>query len=79
MSGDDKNVFIHVAFAATSMTMVAEAMFGCSSSVADLPCAPVLLEEILDYTCNFAEQQILSSFQNSCSTFQESTSIMAYS
>jgi hypothetical protein len=27
-SGDDKKVFIPVAFAATSMTMVAEAMFG---------------------------------------------------
>jgi hypothetical protein len=45
------------------MTMVAEAMFGCSGSVADLPCAPVLLEETLDYACNAAEQQILPPSQ----------------
>ena len=50
-SGDGKKV----AFTATSMTMVAEAMFGCSGSVADLPCAPILLEETLDYACNAAE------------------------
>ena len=62
-SGDGRKVFIPVAFAATSMTMVAEAMFGCSGSVADLPCAPVLLEETLDYACNAAEQQILSSLK----------------
>jgi len=54
-SGDGRKVFIHVAFAATSMTMVADAMFGCSGSVADLPCAPVLLEETLDYACNATE------------------------
>ena len=45
------------------MIMVAEAMFGCSGSVADLPCAPILLEETLDYACNAAEQQILLSLQ----------------
>ena len=43
--------------------MVVEAMFGCSGSVADLPCAPVLLDEAFDYACNTAEQQILSSLQ----------------
>ena len=43
--GDDKKIFILIAFAATSMTMVAEVMFYCSGSVADLPCAPDLLEE----------------------------------
>ena len=45
------------------MTMVAEAMFGYSGAVADLPCASILLEETLDYACNAAEQQILSSLQ----------------
>jgi hypothetical protein len=62
-SGDGKKVFILVAFAATSMTMVAEAMFGCSGSVANLHCALVLLEETLDYACNATEQQILSYLQ----------------
>ena len=62
-TGDGRKVFIPVTFAATAMTMVAEAMFGCSGSVADLPCAPVLLEETMDYTCNAAEQQFLPSFQ----------------
>jgi hypothetical protein len=62
-SGDSRKEFIPVAFAATSMTMVAEAMFGCSGSVADLPCALVLLEETLDYAFNAAEQQILSPSQ----------------
>ena len=55
-SSDGKKVFIRVAFATTSMTMVAEAIFGCSGSIADLPCALVLLEETLDYGCNAAEQ-----------------------
>ena len=62
-SGDGRKVFIPVAFAATSMIMVAEAMFGCSDSVAELPCAPVLSEETLDYVCNAAEQQILPSLE----------------
>ena len=59
----DLNVFNFVAFAAASMTMIAETMFGCSGSVPDSLCAPVLLEEILDYACNAAEQQILSSLK----------------
>jgi hypothetical protein len=54
------------------MTMVAEAMFGCNGSVADLPCAPVLLEETLDYACNAAEQQILPSLQISARHFKDS-------
>jgi hypothetical protein len=62
-SRDGRKVFIPVAFAATSITMVAEAMFSCSGSVVDLPCAPILLEETLDYACNAAEQQILPHLQ----------------
>jgi hypothetical protein len=62
-SGDGRKVFIPVTFAATSMTMVAETMFGCSGSVANLPCAPVLFEETLDYACNATGQQILPSLQ----------------
>ena len=50
-------------FRSYSMTMVAEAMFGCSGSIADLPCGPILLKETLDYACNTAEQQIFSSLQ----------------
>ena len=56
-------VFIHVVFAVTSIIMVAEAMFGCSGSIANLPCVPVLLEETLDYACNASEQEILPSFK----------------
>jgi hypothetical protein len=61
--GDGRKVFIHIAFATTSMAMVAETMFGYSGSVADLSCAPILLEEILDYVYNAAEEQILPSLQ----------------
>ena len=61
--GDGRKIFIPVAFAATSMTMVAEAMFGCSGLLVDLLCASVLLEETLDYACNATEQQSLSSLQ----------------
>jgi hypothetical protein len=53
------------------MTMVAEAMFGCSRSVADLPYAPILLEETLDYVCNAAEQQILPSLQIHAQHFKD--------
>jgi hypothetical protein len=70
-SGDGKNVFIPVVFAATFMTMVAETMFGYSGSVVDLPCAPVLLEDTLNYACNAAEQQILPSLQILAQNFKD--------
>ena len=70
-SGDDKKIFIPVAFAATSMTMIAEAMFGCNGSVADLPCIPISLKEPLDYACNAAEQQIFPSLQNFARHFKD--------
>jgi site-specific DNA-cytosine methylase len=56
-------VFIPVTFAATAMTMVAEAMFGCSALATDLQCAPILLEEALAYTCSAAEQLDSASLQ----------------
>ena len=61
--GDGKKVFILIAFAATSMTMVAEAMFYCSGSVADLPCAPDLLEETWTTFVMQQNKKSLSSLQ----------------
>ena len=56
-AGDGRKELIPVLFAAGAETALAEAMFGCSALVSDLPCGLTLLEETYAFMSGVAESR----------------------
>jgi hypothetical protein len=54
-AGDGRKELILVVFAAGTMTLTTEAMFGCSALASDLPCSSTLLEETYAFMSGVAE------------------------